>query len=36
MYRLKPEEHYILSWGKGPMPKAEAFFTAKNVEFGEF
>ena len=31
-YRIKPDEHYILSNEKGRGPKAQAFFTAKNVE----
>ena len=36
MYSIKPEELYILSCEKGPRPKAEAFFTAKNIEPREF
>ena len=35
-YRIKPEELPILSCEKGPRPKAEAFFTAKNGEHRGF
>ena len=33
---MKPEELSILSCEKGPRPKAEAFFTAKNGELRGF
>ena len=38
MYRIKPEELYILSFKKGrePRPKAETYFKAKNVELQRF
>ena len=35
-YKLKPEELNILGCGKGKRSKAEAFFTAKNVELRGF
>ena len=33
---MKLEELYIIICEKGPRPKAEAFFTAKNEEPREF
>ena len=36
MYRIKPEQLYILSYEKGPRPKAEAFFMAHYLYFHEY
>ena len=36
MYRMKSEELSILSCEKGPTPKADAFYTAKNEELRGF
>ena len=36
MYRIKLEEYSILSCEKGPRPKAEAIYTAKNGELRGF
>ena len=36
MHRIKPEKLCILSFGKKPTPKAEAFSKAKNLELRGF